>query len=72
MEIYKKVNVIGDEGFTFCVKADNEMTDKEIVLKCTDAGLLSKDDIKECDIVIEDITDDPFEMSVWKNDAEKI
>lgn len=72
MERYKKIIAIGENGFSFCVKTSEELTDKEIVSRCAKAGLLSRDDIKECEITVVDITDDRLEMFLWKNFVDEI
>ena len=72
MERYKKVNVIGENGFSFCVKTSEGLTDKEIVSRCAKAGMLSKEDVVECEITVVDITDDRLEMFLWKNFVDEI
>lgn len=61
-------------GFSVCVKfrAGTYSNADEIIKAAVAAGVIYENDAKDFKISVEDITNDPYELDHWKEEAHKV
>ena len=69
---YWRVDCIGDNGFSLSVGTNDELQEDEVIDACVKMDLLNSADVKEFNVQAEEITDDNYEMSHWKDRAHDI
>ena len=60
------------DGYSLCVKTDKNETDDTIIDLCLENEYIDKFEYNNFYIHAEEITNDPYEMEHWQNDANEV
>ena len=66
---YYKIDFIGEDGYSVCVSSATPLLEDEIIDYALEAEVIDKWDVEDFTVNVEEITDDEYEMSYWRDEA---
>ena len=73
MRYYWKIDLISPinhtDGFSKCVSVETKETEDSIIQLAVENEVIDSEDFEDYSVSAEEITNDSYEMKIWKEDA---
>jgi len=73
MRYYWKIDFISPinhtDGFSMCVSVETKETEDSIIQLAVENEVIDSEDFEDYSVSAEEITNDSYEMKIWKEDA---